>query len=156
MHLLEMYSADVKIADMIWLGQQLTDAGQQEIRVRVPGVPTAEFVVMRHLIDGPPSTITSLVDRTGYAQSRVSTAVASLVERGWAQTSVDPSDGRRTLVSAPHDIRRYADSALSAESGSLAGLLDGLPPVRRAAIYDALDDLLAVLRARTDGGSAAP
>src|SRR3954467_3618797 len=88
----EMYLVEMRTVDLIWLGERLAQTGRLDMRAQQPGVPAIEFVVMRHLVDGPPSTITSLVSRTGYAQSRVSTAVASLVERGWAQTESDPSD----------------------------------------------------------------
>src|SRR3954454_20430591 len=114
-----MYSSAVKTVDLIWLGERLADTGRLEMRTQQPGVPTIEFVVMRHLIETGLTTITSLVSRTGYAQSRVSAAVASLVERGWAQTQSDPSDGRRTLVSAPDHIRQAADNGLNAEAGAL-------------------------------------
>lgn len=154
MYLTAMYYFHVKIADLIWLGQRLVDTGQQEMRVHQPGVPTAEYVVMRHLVEGPPSTITSLVDRTGYAQSSVSTAVANLVERGWAETTSDPTDGRRTLVFAPDRIRQGAETALSAEAEAFDRLLAGLTPARRKVVAGALDDLLVLLRAQADAAGA--
>jgi DNA-binding MarR family transcriptional regulator len=136
----------VKTVDLIWLGERLAETGRREMRARHPGVPTIEFIIMRHLIANPPGTITALASQTGYAQSRVSTAVASLVERGWAQTESDAADGRRTLVSAPDHIRLAADTGLQAETAGLDRLLDGYPPARRQAILRALDELLEVLR----------
>ena len=144
-----MYLVEMRTVDLIWLGERLADIGRQEMRAQQPGVPAAEFVVMRHVVEGPPCTITSLARRTGYAQSRVSTAVASLVERGWAQTESDPSDARRTLVSAPDHIRRAARDGLNAENGALDRLLDRQSSTRRQAISKALDELLDTLREET-------
>ena len=141
----------MKIADLIWLGERLADTGRQEMRTREPGVPSAEFVIMRHLLENSPSTITALVDRTGYAQSRVSTLVASLVDRGWAQTTSDPTDGRRTLVSAPEHVRQEADRGLNADSRTLERLLAGRSPARRKAILGALAEVLEVLRDESVG-----
>jgi MarR family 2-MHQ and catechol resistance regulon transcriptional repressor len=102
---------------------------------------------MGDLLDNPPSTITALADRTGYAQSRVSTAVASMVKRGWAQTRSDPDDGRRTLVFVPDRIRRDAQEFRSnTENQTLDHLLAGRSPARRKAIIAALEELLEVFR----------
>jgi MarR family 2-MHQ and catechol resistance regulon transcriptional repressor len=136
----------MKTADLVWLGQRLADMGRLEMRASAPGVPTAEYIVMRELLGGPPSTITTLASRTGYAQSRVSTAVAGLVSRGWAQTRSDPADGRRTVVSVPDDIRRDArEFQARSEARALDLVLARRPPTQRKAIIAALEDLLEAL-----------
>ena len=141
----------MKTADLIWLGQRLAEAGRAEMRANAAGVPAAELIVMRHLMENPPSTITALAGRTGYAQSRVSTAVSALVSRGWAETRADPADGRRTLVSVPGEIRQSAQRYENTETSALAQLLAEIPPARRQAITGALEDLLEVLRGQPDG-----
>src|ERR1700676_4284056 len=98
----------VNVRDLIWLGQRLVEAGRVDIRELAPGVPTAELVVMYDLLDHGPSTITELTERTGYAQSRVSTAVAGLAERHWGETRSDPADRRRTIVHVPKEVQRRA------------------------------------------------
>lgn len=134
--------------DLIWLGQRLVEAGQADIRELAPGVPTAELIVMYDLLDHGPSTITELADRTGYAQSRVSTAVVGLCERNWAQTRSDPADGRRTVVDVPDEVQRQARKvqARNANDEVLQPLLAELPARRREAIIRALTDLHDVLR----------
>jgi len=137
----------MKTADMVWLGRRLADTGLLEMRAHAPEVPTAEFIVMRELLDRPPSTITALASRTGYAQSRVSTAVSGLVNRGWAQTRSDPADGRRTLVFVPGHIRKNArEFQTSTETETLDQLLAGRSPARRKAIIGALEELLDAFR----------
>jgi MarR family 2-MHQ and catechol resistance regulon transcriptional repressor len=146
----------MKTVDLIWLGQRLSEAGRDELRALAPDVPTAELMLMRDLLENPPSTITALAERTGYAQSRVSTAVSSLVARGWAQTGSDAADGRRTLVSIPDDLRRRAEEFRSnADSHTLDGLLAELPAIRRKAIVSALEELVGVLRRQLNDQPAA-
>jgi MarR family 2-MHQ and catechol resistance regulon transcriptional repressor len=137
----------VKVGDLVWLGQRLADAGRSEIRAYAPDIPAAELIVMGDLLSNPPSTITSLAERTGYAQSRVSTAVSGIVKRGWAQTRTDAADRRRTLVFIPDDVRRDAERFQSlSQARALDLLLAGLPPDRRQAIIEDLEELLDVLR----------
>jgi MarR family transcriptional regulator, 2-MHQ and catechol-resistance regulon repressor len=137
----------VKVGDLVWLGQRLADAGRSEIRASVPDVPAAELILMGDLLANPPSAITALAERTGYAQSRVSTAVAGMVKRGWAQTRSDPADGRRTLVFIPDDVRREAQKFQDlSQTRTLDRLLAGLPAPRRQAIIQGLEELLDVLR----------
>jgi MarR family 2-MHQ and catechol resistance regulon transcriptional repressor len=107
-------------------------------------------------MESSPNTITALANRTGYAQGRVSTAVVSLVNRGWVQTGSDPGDGRRTLVSVRNHIRRAAhDIQTSSDAHTLEHMLAGRPPERRRAIISALEELLDVLREQAADESAA-
>jgi MarR family transcriptional regulator, 2-MHQ and catechol-resistance regulon repressor len=145
----------VKVVELIWLGQQMAQLGRHELQVSAPGVPKAELMVMVDLIDHAPSTITAIGQRTGYVQSRVSSAVAALVERGWVQTETDPSDGRRTLVVVPEQNLTEARASQSGINDRLeAALLDGLPPSRRPAMMRALEELLVVLQGRDRAGLA--
>lgn len=139
----------MNLHDLIYLGQRLTDSGQTWLRAESPGVPVAEFLVMRDVLDHGPSTVTQIAHRTGYAQSRVSTAVAGLRERRWVQTYADTADGRHTLVDAPPEQRATA-SQLRARSAEplLEHLLADLPKRRRETIRRALDELLDQIRRR--------
>ena len=138
--------------DLIWLGQRLAEAGRADIRQLAPGVPTAELIVMYDLLDHGPSTITELAARTGYVQSRVSSAVAGLCQRHWTETSSDPVDGRRTIVNVPDDVQRQARQvrARDANEEVLGPLLAELPSRRREAIIRALTDLHDLLRHHDD------
>ncbi len=140
----------MKTVDLVWLGQRLADIGRLEMQAYAPGVAAAELIIMGDLLDSPPSTITALAERTGYAQSRVSTAVAGLVSRGWAEVSSDPGDGRRTLVTVPVRVRRNAERfRADTENRSLERLLAGRSPARRKAIIAALEELREVLHEET-------
>jgi DNA-binding MarR family transcriptional regulator len=140
----------VRVVELIWLGQQLTEIGRSQLQANAPGVPRHELVVMADLIENAPSTITDIAQRTGYVQSRVSAAVASLAARGWVQTGADPADGRRTVVIVPEQIRTQAREFQAGIERRLAdALLDGVPSDRQPELMVALEELLAALRART-------
>jgi MarR family 2-MHQ and catechol resistance regulon transcriptional repressor len=141
------------LKELIWLGQRLVDTGRLDAQARARGVPTAQYTVMRSLLEQSPATITELAGRTGYAQSRVSTAVTGLVERGWAETSSDPTDGRRRLVSVPVRIRQSVEKIeAGTETRTLEHLLADRSPERRQTIIDALEELLDVFREREATG----
>jgi DNA-binding MarR family transcriptional regulator len=140
----------VKVVELIWLGQQLTEIGRSQLQANAPGVPRHELVVMADLIENAPSTITEITQRTGYVQSRVSAAVASLATRGWVQTGADPADGRRTVVIVPEQILTQAREYQTGIERRLAdALLEGVSSARRPELMAALEELLAALRERT-------
>lgn len=137
----------MKVTELIWLGQRLAEAGRAELQASAPDVPVAELIVMGDLLDNAASSITEIAARTGYVQSRVSTAVAKLVERGWAAIGSDPADGRRTLVSIPEPTRKAAlKQQRVSQARTLDALLTEVPATRRAAIIAALDELVGRLR----------
>lgn len=55
-------------------------------------------MVLVDVIEHPETTITRIVERTGFPQSHVSSAVARLRDAGVLVTTADPNDRRRTLV----------------------------------------------------------
>jgi DNA-binding MarR family transcriptional regulator len=58
----------------------------------------AERLVLGDVVLYPGSTISEIVNRTGFTQGYVSKCVGSLAERGLVATEVDEADRRRTLV----------------------------------------------------------
>jgi DNA-binding MarR family transcriptional regulator len=145
----------VKVVELIWLGQQITEVGRRQLQANAPGVPRHELVVMSDLIENAPSTITEIAQRTGYVQSRVSAAVASLAGRGWVRTEADPSDGRRTVVVVPEQILTRSQEFQQGIERRLADdLLDGVPGARRPELMSALEELLAALRERNQQAPA--
>ena len=142
----------MKTTELIWLGQRLVEMGRREMQAESPDVPATELIVMGDLLDHAPSTITALAQRTGYAQSRISTVVAELIKRGWAETLEDPQDGRRTLVNVPSSVRSEARQfRRDTENRALLQLIDACPQARRDEIVHALEELLDILRAKTPG-----
>jgi DNA-binding MarR family transcriptional regulator len=66
-------------------------------------------MVLVDVFDHPGTTIGQIVERTGFPQSHVSSAVARLRDRGVLVTDIDPADRRRTLVApSPNHLARAA------------------------------------------------
>lgn len=102
----------MRLDELYQLGRSLQELAQTAMsRDGTPSVSPAEVVVMRDLIGHSASTISDISSRTGFVHSRVSTAVASLRDRGWVMTSADESDRRRTIVTATERVRRGAGEA---------------------------------------------
>lgn len=64
-------------------------------------------MVLVDVMENPNSTITQIVERTGFPQSHVSASVARLRNSGVLITKVDPADRRRTVVApSPEHLQR--------------------------------------------------
>jgi DNA-binding MarR family transcriptional regulator len=74
-------------------------------------LPTSVRMVLVDVIDHPGSTIGQIVERTGFPQSHVSSAVARLRDDGMLVTTVDQADRRRTLVAPSPEHLAKAERA---------------------------------------------
>ena len=128
------------------LGRTLIDAAQRAQGVHEHGMSQSEFLVLRDLFMNGRSSITETVNRTGLAQSKVSSSVAKLRDRGWVATATDPVDGRKTLAAVTEAVklqgdRRRAQSATRA----LDTVLADAEPAERAQLAAALERLHELL-----------
>jgi MarR family 2-MHQ and catechol resistance regulon transcriptional repressor len=134
------------MSDLYQLGRRLTDIANQGMGAPELDISPSEFMVLRDLVMNGRSSISDTVARTGLAQSRVSTSVKTLAERGWVVARSDPNDGRRTLAEVTplvtaEAVRRRARDATDA----LDLLLADCPVKERAALVDALSKLHQLL-----------
>jgi DNA-binding MarR family transcriptional regulator len=72
---------------------------------------TSVRLVLIDAVYHPHSSITEITERTGFAQSVVSDAVARLREVGVLESEPDPVDRRRTVVRATPGLREVGRSA---------------------------------------------
>ncbi len=87
-------------------GPELYRLGRRLIRLGVKAIPPGGFrelptsvrMVLVDVLEHPETTISQIVERTGFPQSHVSSAVARLRDAGVLKTTADPNDRRRTLV----------------------------------------------------------
>src|SRR5947209_20094186 len=100
----------MEVGDLVYLGQQLTRLGRMAMHANSPDLQAAEAMVVSELLEKRYSTITELVGRTGYAQSRVSKAVAVLRSQGIVGTRTDTDDRRRSVVYLVDADRRAGSS----------------------------------------------
>lgn len=96
-----MYPERVDAGELHRLGRRLvalsrSATGDPGDLALTPG----ELAVLEDVLVHPAASVTEIRERTGFAQSHVSTSVARLRERGLVSTAVDTADGRRTRVEA--------------------------------------------------------
>jgi len=145
----------MRLDELYQLGRGLQEAAQSAMsRDTDPGISPAEVVVVRDLLAHASSTISEIASRTGFVHSRVSTAVASLRDRGWAVTSIDETDRRRTIAAVTERVRQGATETRARRAEPiLTELLRDLAAERRTELIAALEELhraLAEHRAQRD------
>lgn len=121
-------------------------------------LPSSVQTTLLDISEHPDSSISQIVERTGFPQSLVSGAVAQLSSRGLLRTAVDPKDRRRTLVRLSADIRARMARAPADEVGPvLAAALDISDPAELAGLVSMLTTLAARFTAAaqppTQGGA---
>jgi DNA-binding MarR family transcriptional regulator len=146
----------MRLDELHRLGRVLQDIALAEMSSgNRAGMSPAELVVVRDLFQQSPSTISEISSRTGFAHSRVSTAVASLRDRGWVATSTDPADRRRTLVTLAQTVREGAATVRARDADrALAEALAVHPPARRAELVRALEEIGQALQRHADRDQA--
>jgi DNA-binding MarR family transcriptional regulator len=139
----------VEIDDLVFLGQQLVRMGRLATHDGRPCLQSAESMVVGQLLERRFSSITELAAATGYAQSRISKAVASLKEGGLVATRSDPDDGRRSVVYLVDAAAGQAQraSGITADDVLHEALRD-LGDAERRQVIDALAVLLSAIRAQ--------
>lgn len=107
-----------------------------------PAVPAGETAVIDDVLDRPDSAVQDITARTGFAQSYVSATVARLRDKGWVETSVDPSDRRRTLVRLPDlMVQTIAEREGRSLDEALNAAFADLDAQARADVLALLDEL---------------
>lgn len=123
--------------------------GRRLMRIGANAIPPGEFrelptgvrMVLVDVLENPGSTIGQIVERTGFPQSHVSTAVARLRDSGRLVTSVDPADRRRTVVvPSARYLKRLEEGRRAMppiDEAMRAALLDQLGPAGEARLCEA-------------------
>jgi MarR family 2-MHQ and catechol resistance regulon transcriptional repressor len=134
------------MSDLYQLGRRLTEIANRGMGAPELDISPSEFMVLRDLVMNGRSSITDSVGRTGLAQSRVSTSVKALAERGWVVTLSDPDDGRRTLAEVTPEVAAEAARRRGLDATDALDLvLAPCPPEERAQLAGALRRLHQLL-----------
>ena len=141
-----MYPWGVEMTDLYQLGRRLAEIALADMGAGELDLAPGEFLVLQDLFLNGRSPIRDIAARTGLAQSRVSTSVRAFTERGWAVTSADPADGRKTLVDLTDEVRAAgAQRRGSRAEGTLVTALADVGPAERDALIAALGRLHQLL-----------
>ena len=134
------------MSDLYQLGRRLAEIALADMGAGELDLTPGEFLVLQDLFLNGRSAIRDIAERTGLAQSRVSTSVRSFTDRGWASTSADPADGRKTLVDLTDAVRQAgARRRETRAAGTLASALATVDPVERDALIASLGRLHQLL-----------
>jgi DNA-binding MarR family transcriptional regulator len=71
-----------------------------EAGMRSTGIPISQLAVLGRIIDEGPTTAAALAAGEHVTQQAIAQSLAMLKERGLVQKQADPSDGRKSLVTA--------------------------------------------------------
>ncbi|MEJ3656681.1 MarR family transcriptional regulator [Actinomycetes bacterium KLBMP 9759] len=129
--------------ELFLLGRALTKIGEQALPGALyhrlpPGVRAIAVDVAEH----PDSSVTEIVQRTGYRQSQVSAGLDRLRELGVVVTAPDPVDRRRTLARPhPDTEQRVAEHLAEPIDAALGAAIGTDDPRVIAEVRDALETL---------------
>jgi DNA-binding MarR family transcriptional regulator len=141
-----MHPKEMEMSDLYQLGRRLTELAYEGMGAGQLEISSSEFLVLRDLYMNGESSIGETVERTGLAQSRVSTSVQNLRERGWVETGPDPADKRKTLARVTKQVKLEGDRRRGqSAAGTLDLVLADARPSERAQLAKALQRLHQLL-----------
>jgi len=141
-----MHPKEMEMSDLYQLGRRLTELAYEGMGAGELEISPSEFLVLRDLYMNGESSIGETVDRTGLAQSRVSTSVTNLRERGWVETGPDPTDKRKTLARVTKQVKLQGDRRRGqSATEALYLVLADAKPAERAELTKALRRLHQLL-----------
>jgi DNA-binding MarR family transcriptional regulator len=121
-------------------------------------VPAGVALILMDVVEHPGSPIREIVARTGFPQGHVSTCVARLRERGVVETTIDPADGRRTLVTVTagfaEQVAGRRGAPVDAALAEVAGIKDPQEAADVIASLDSLAERLLPRRPAADRSSS--
>ena len=113
----------------------------------------AEWRAMTFLYASPPETVRELANRMRVDKAEVSRACAELARRGYVRRSEDPYDARSALFSLTASGRKLHDTILPLRQAVQDEMAAVLTRAERAALYSAVDKLMAHLLVTKPGRS---
>ena len=114
----------------------------------------AEWRAMTFLYASPPETVRELANRMRVDKAEVSRACAELVRRGYVRRGDDPHDARSVLFSMTASGRKLHDAILPLRQAVQDEMAAVLTKTERAALFSAVDKLMAHLLVTNAGRRA--
>ena len=111
-----------------------------ESGLRSAGIPISQLAVLARIIDEGPTTASALAAGEHVTQQAIAQSLATLKERGLVEKQADPSDGRKSLVSATASGRELMESiAVSREEWLTQAIDAAVKPEERALLAEAIE-----------------
>jgi DNA-binding MarR family transcriptional regulator len=110
-----------------------------EAGMRSTGIPISQLAVLGRIIDEGPTTAAALAAGEHVTQQAIAQSLATLKQRGLVEKQADPSDGRKSLVTATAAGRELRESLVVSREEWLTRAVDAAVkpeerPLLRAAI----------------------
>ena len=110
-----------------------------EAGLRSTGIPISQLAVLGRIIDEGPTTAAALAAGEHVTQQAIAQSVATLKERGLVEKQADPSDGRKSLVTATAAGRELRESlAVSREEWLTRAVDAAVRPEERPLLAEAI------------------
>jgi DNA-binding MarR family transcriptional regulator len=111
-----------------------------EAGLRSTGIPISQLAVLGRIIDEGPTTAAALAAGEHVTQQAIAQSVATLKERGLVEKQADPSDGRKSLVSATASGRELMETiAVSREEWLTQAVDAAVKPGERPLLAEAIE-----------------
>ncbi|HEX3955201.1 MAG TPA: MarR family transcriptional regulator [Trebonia sp.] len=111
-----------------------------ESGLRSTGIPISQVAVLARIIDEGPTTAAALAASEHVTQQAIAQSLATLRERGLVAKQADPSDGRKSLVSATAAGRELLATITASREEWLTRAVDSaVKPAERGLLRDAIE-----------------
>ncbi len=111
-----------------------------EAGMRSTGIPISQLAVLGRIIDEGPTTAAALAAGEHVTQQAIAQSLATLKQRGLVEKQPDPSDGRKSLVSATAAGRKLREPiAVSREEWLPQAIDAAVKPEERPLLQEAIE-----------------
>jgi DNA-binding MarR family transcriptional regulator len=120
---------------------------REETGTRQAGLSLSQLAVLKRIIEGGPTTAAALASAEHVSQQAIAQSLAALKSGGLVQAGPDPTDGRKSLLTATAAGRRRRDSLFASHTAWLTRAIEAtVPPADR----DDLGRAIALLERLAD------
>ena len=124
-----------------------------EAGTRSTGIPISQLAVLARIIDEGPTTAAALAAGEHVTQQAIAQSLATLKERGLVEKQADPSDGRKSLVTATATGRELRDGITASREEWLTQAIDAaVRPEERPVLSDAIELLERIANVKLHRG----
>jgi DNA-binding MarR family transcriptional regulator len=111
-----------------------------ESGLRSTGIPISQLAVLGRIIDEGPTTAAALAAGEHVTQQAIAQSLATLKERGLVEKQADPSDGRKSLVSATAAGRKLRETIAASREEWITQAIDAaVKPEERPLLKEAIE-----------------
>jgi DNA-binding MarR family transcriptional regulator len=130
--------------DLLHVTMQMMRSIAREMRRSPHAIAPGQVAALMRLKQAP-AAMSELARHLGVSLPTVSKSIDVLVERGWVERWIDPSDRRQTIARLTAEGRHVTAAMKKQAERHVAGLLASLTPQQRAQVMTTLDALKDVL-----------